>query len=302
MAFFGPIVAPRARDLTRVVFPGLALCSLTLNPSPVGAAESPAAPDAKPSGVAGSPGQPGASPKPHQRVSFGEPPRSPAQFSPDAGGLFFSPARLFTDEDAQLQLHRTNIVSRWPDPPKPFNPDPGASLKKPVAVREPLFPRPFASPPPFGSEPLPPDLALPRPNVQRSELVEQPVTKPEPSFPGNAPLPPEQALPRLQPRANEHIAYEFHNLNYPVNQQLMGYPANSVPAPNRWHIGFTPWRRYTDGSIEQPYETPQPLLWHPYKQSILKGDVPVIGQDIFLNLTATADTFRNCAESPRPAP
>ncbi len=33
------------------------------------------------------------------------------------------------------------------------------------------------------------------------------------------------------------------------------------------------------------YDTPR--LWDPYKQSVLKGDVPVMGQDIFLSLSAT---------------
>jgi hypothetical protein len=33
------------------------------------------------------------------------------------------------------------------------------------------------------------------------------------------------------------------------------------------------------------YETPR--LWHPYEQSFLKGDVPIIGQDIFTNLTVS---------------
>jgi hypothetical protein len=63
-----------------------------------------------------------------------------------------------------------------------------------------------------------------------------------------------------------------------------------VPVPDRWRIGFVPWKRYTSGVTEQPYETPEPRLWHPYQQSLLKGDVPIIGQDIFLNLTASAET------------
>ena len=299
MAFFGPIVAPLARDLTRAVLPGLALCSLALDPSNVIAAEPAYAPIAMPPEGAGAV-PPLAQPKPHQRVTVGPPPRPPALFNPDAGGRLVGPGRT-PGEDGSRQLRRTNIVSRWPDPPGPFNPDPGASLKRPVAPREPMFPRLFTPPPPFGSEPLPPELQWPRSGVRRSEIVEQPAPRTESTFTGNAPLPVNQQLPRLNTRANEHIEFDFHNLNYPINQQLIGYPPDSLPTPNRWRIGFTPWRRYTDGSIEQPYETPQPLLWHPYKQSILKGDAPVIGQDIFLNLTATADTIAELRRIPTPS-
>ncbi|HEY6229214.1 MAG TPA: hypothetical protein VI282_19005, partial [Verrucomicrobiae bacterium] len=67
-------------------------------------------------------------------------------------------------------------------------------------------------------------------------------------------------------------------------------PANTAPAPDRWRVGFAPWKRYTSGVTEQPYENPQTYLWHPYRQSLLKGDAPIIGQDIFLNLTASSQT------------
>jgi len=70
---------------------------------------------------------------------------------------------------------------------------------------------------------------------------------------------------------------------------------------NRWRIGFVPWRRYTSGEIETPYETPKPMLWHPYQQSILKGDAPILGQDIFLNLTASSETEFEARRLPTPS-
>ena len=56
-------------------------------------------------------------------------------------------------------------------------------------------------------------------------------------------LPPGQTLPRLYPRANEHIEYEFHNLNYPINQQLLGYP----PAERRLAVALALELRYRLG-------------------------------------------------------
>ena len=55
--------------------------------------------------------------------------------------------------------------------------------------------------------------------------------------------------------------------------------------PNRWFIGFGRWKRYADPSTETPYQSGALRFWHPYLQSQLKGDAPVIGQDIFFNLT-----------------
>src|SRR5207245_7266437 len=62
-----------------------------------------------------------------------------------------------------------------------------------------------------------------------------------------------------------------------------------VPGPNastnRWFIRFGRSKRYADPSTETPYQSDL-HLWHPYLQSKLKGDAPIIGQDIFLNITA----------------
>src|SRR5205814_5066415 len=55
--------------------------------------------------------------------------------------------------------------------------------------------------------------------------------------------------------------------------------------PNRWFIGCARWKRYADPSTETPYQSGALLFWHPYLQSQLKGDAPILGQDIFLNLT-----------------
>ncbi len=43
------------------------------------------------------------------------------------------------------------------------------------------------------------------------------------------------------------------------------------------------------------------MLWHPYQQSLLKGDSPIIGQDIFLDLTAETETDFEARRIPTPS-
>ena len=43
------------------------------------------------------------------------------------------------------------------------------------------------------------------------------------------------------------------------------------------------------------------MLWHPYKQSLLKGDAPIIGQDIFLDLTLSSESDFEGKRIPTPS-
>ncbi len=68
--------------------------------------------------------------------------------------------------------------------------------------------------------------------------------------------------------------------------------------------GYLPipvWQRYNGTEIESPYMYQTPQLWDPYKQSILKGDTPVIGQDIFFAMTATSFTSYEARDVPTPS-
>jgi hypothetical protein len=218
--------------------------------------------------------------KPHQAVSTNTPPASPEIFNPD-------PNQLNLPEPPQTDFRWTRrlIVSTNSAPSATFNPDPGASLRAPTNAPVPLFNEPEA-PPIFAPPEIPADKSLPRENVRVSEMV-APTNPPPRSF-GSEPLTNGLALPRENTRRELKIYQDFRTPNY--SPRKTDYPTNTEPRPDRWRIGFVPWRRYTSGVAEQPYETPEPLLWAPYKQSVLKGDVPVIGQDIFLDLTASSET------------
>src|SRR5436190_18363904 len=220
--------------------------------------------------------------KPHQAISPGTPPQSPAVFDPDPNTLV-----LPTNRPPATNWSRGLTVSSNAPPASPpqFNPDPGAALRPPTSQPPPFFrsdPQPVAVTP----SPLPPENALPRSSVRSGEIL-PPKQSPPGTF-GLEPVPRELELPRENTRRNLKIGQEFHASD--ISMQGVSYPPNTQARPDRWRLGFVPWRRYTSGVSEQPYETPAPLLWHPYKQSVLKGDVPIFGQDIFLNLTASAQT------------
>ncbi|MBI3848714.1 MAG: hypothetical protein HY298_00275 [Verrucomicrobia bacterium] len=223
--------------------------------------------------------------RPYQIISPGEPPLSPAEFNPDAG---VAPIRtnLFDEPETTLQLKRIPSRPPSPSPPAVFNPDPGAAFRPPPPPMS-FFTNEFTLLP-FSGDAIPESLVLPRTNLVSPQLFV--VEPPPPSNYGREPLSKDLTLPRRQTRSNQHIQYQWKNRDYPLSRQGKGYPPNSEPETNRWRIGFAPWRRYATGTTETPYETPKPMLWHPYKQSLLKGDTPIIGQDIFLNLTAGTQT------------
>ncbi len=197
---------------------------------------------------------------------------------------------------------KTLLHSEWmtnassPLPPSFFNPDPGAMLK-PEASNAPFFTNVIFSAPVFSGDAIPQSLELPRTNV-RSEVLE--FTNPPVGGYGKELLPQKLKLPRENTRGNEYIKTKWETRAYPAPGNY-ALPPFAIPETNRWRIGFVPWRRYTSGDIEQPYKTPQPMLWRPYAQSILKGDAPIIGQDIFLNLTAGSETTFELRRIPTPS-
>ena len=218
--------------------------------------------------------------KPHQAVSTNTPPASPEIFNPDPNALQL-PEPPPTDF---RWVHRVTI-STDRSPAAQFNPDPGASLRAPTNAPAALFNEPTA-PPIFSPPEIPGDRLLPRESIRVGEIF--PPTNPPPRSFGSAPLPDNLKLPRANVRRELKIYQDFSVPEYSLRTSV--YPTNTVPVPDRWRIGFAPWKRYTSGSIEDPYESPTTFLWYPYQQSLLKGDVPIIGQNIFLDLTASAES------------
>lgn len=146
---------------------------------------------------------------------------------------------------------QNELYDEGPLSPSQFNPDPGAHRQAEPEAPPDLFPPILPQLPDYGEEALPRSLELPRKGVR-------------------------EVVPR-----RHKLEYE----EYAESANGIGLPANSEPVPNRWFIGFGRWKRYADPSTETPYQSGALKYWHPYLQSLLKGDAPIIGQDIFLNLT-----------------
>jgi len=61
-----------------------------------------------------------------------------------------------------------------------------------------------------------------------------------------------------------------------------------LEVPDRWNVTMPQWNRYGRGG-DYPYVRTN-HWWDPFNRNRLKGDVPIFGQQTFLNITATSDT------------
>jgi len=139
-------------------------------------------------------------------------------------------------------------IEQPPLPSPPFNPDPGGGKTRMPPEEMSLFDDEPMYPPVYQPPSLPPGLALPRPNVRETTPAQ----------------------------------HQYSYRTYPPSPRLPPYTQSTT---NRWLINFGRWKRYQDPSTETPYQYETPRLYNPYQQSILKGDVPIIGQDIFTTIT-----------------
>jgi hypothetical protein len=224
-----------------------------------------------------------------QRQTTGTPPSEPGKTPADPGAPLPALPPLV---EPTLQMRRRPQTPEPTLPPTRFNPDPGAVFKPERApAADPYFQRnqvPFPVRP--QEAPLPPAQAGARAPLERPwfELTPNP---PPPRY-GTDALPADQKLPRAGVRENRFIPNSWHAPEaYPLAAEHRGYGPNTTPVTDRWrNTGFVSWRRYTAGDTDEiPYYHPKPERWHYYRQSVLKGDLPVRGQDLFLNLTATGE-------------
>ncbi len=185
-----------------------------------------------------------------------------------------------------------------PKAPLQFNPDPGGistPAAKPMPKLRPIPKMPSAPPPEpknIGGSPF--DIGLPQSGTPFAALPE---LTDRPSLFGDDflyipridtdPVPGDLFLPRRRVRSQNLQSGIFHYREYPMGQEGLGLLPNSEPLNNRWAIPFPKWQRYLDPRHEVPYGDGRETLklWHPYEQSKLKGDAPIIGQEIFANVT-----------------
>lgn len=70
---------------------------------------------------------------------------------------------------------------------------------------------------------------------------------------------------------------------------------------DRWRVGLPEWDRNQHGHpLEEDYPYSPGDRWNPYRQSVLKGDYPILGQHNFLNITAATDQIIEARQLPTP--
>ena len=252
-------------------------------------------------------------------------PLSPAEFSPDPSVNPLPEPRLPDDQiKAETTISEGSLL-----PPSQFNPDPGMgneggelkagrgtseahSGRKENALSERFFKddpglgddrffrRDAGAPKEFPkyTATIPDDLKLPRQRLEQrqidAELGQESDSEDryEPEIGGP------MVLPRKGVRYEEHISENWHAGHYGHPDA----PSNSVAVEDRYRIATGVWNRYLDDRVaETPYERNTPYLWHPYYQSVLKGDLPIIGQDIFASLTLQNTTDIEVHDIPIPS-
>jgi hypothetical protein len=144
-----------------------------------------------------------------------------------------------------------------------YNPDPGA---EPVPATTDSWMSPLLTEPPeYGLEPLPDELLLPRDDVW----------------------------------LNKRKLSKFKNRDSFLEE---GLPKHTEIVPSRWNVPYQVHDRYENRETsETPFQDGLPELWHPYRQSVLKGDVPVLGEDVFLRLAVTSFTEFESRRLPIPS-
>jgi hypothetical protein len=205
-------------------------------------------------------------------------PKSPTQFNPDPGATKSTPA--VPAPQLRPRVTPPEIAPGAPPAPPPLPPQPTLPTGSPLDLG---FPGSTGSP-------LIPVLPAPIPGAP--ELKERPALFGDdflyiPRF-DTEPIPSNLKLPRRGVRSPALRDNIFHYREYPMGQEGLGLLPRSEPMVNRWAIPFPKWQRYMDPSHETPYGDGRETIkwWHPYEQSKLKGDAPIIGQDIFANVTA----------------
>ena len=136
-----------------------------------------------------------------------------------------------------------------------------------------------------------PNVALALPFPPRTSTTRNAATQPSTATQTNVASPATSTMEPASPPVHEPALTPF---GFTGPSSITASPAPSsdfLPIPDRWRIGFPPdYRQNTRGSFLDPYH-----------QNVLKGDYPIIGQDIFLDLTLTSDTLFEARRLPTPS-
>jgi hypothetical protein len=113
-----------------------------------------------------------------------------------------------------------------------------------------------------------------------------------PSSPANAPPPPAPSIGVIQRVGAEQPAQTIQPVELPPADQVFR------TEPDRWLITMPDWDRYGTGGEHPDVKGSR---WDPFNRNKLKGDLPIFGQQTFLNLTLISDTFMDFRRLPTPS-
>jgi hypothetical protein len=154
-------------------------------------------------------------------------------------------------------------------------------------------PAPTPAPPPPTTKPAAPPAApttKPVPPPPTAKPVAPPVTPATPPA-----TPPAKPVPVAPPVAAPQAPPTPPPVR-PTGPITTGN-AEFVPIPDRWRLEFPQWQRYPEDS-ETPFVRNRGL--DPYDQNVLKGDLPIAGENLFLNLTFVSETPFEFRKVPTP--
>ncbi len=198
----------------------------------------------------------------------------PAQFNPDPG-MGMNPGQNMAKPGERGSI--TGQAEKFPGSGRFFKDDPGFNDDR-FFRRDAGVPKAF----PKFIPTIPDDLQLPRQRLEQRRIEAELVQGPDAWDRYEPDIAEPFVLPRRGVRYEEHISENWHAGHH----EHSDIPPNTTAVEDRYRIATGVWNRYLDDSVaETPYERKTPYFWHPYYQSVLKGDLPVIGQDIFASLT-----------------
>lgn len=84
-----------------------------------------------------------------------------------------------------------------------------------------------------------------------------------------------------------------------IRPRSMQMDPHFVPVEDRWRIGFPEWDRYGKGHPPvDDYPYVKGAWWDPFNQNVLKADYPILGQNIFLDVTGLTQAFFELRQTP----
>jgi hypothetical protein len=200
---------------------------------------------------------------------------------------------------APRPVERANLAPTAPPPPRAAAPLAPAA---PVGIPTPM-PMPTASRSPAPLPPIPEAPAVPTAQPGKAgepAKAEKTTDKAPPKDTTRQPidrlLQPTTPINQNTVEAASQASYVyFPTLGFagPSGVALRsGGNAEYETIEDRWRIGFPEWDRYGAGHprvFDYPY---QPGRWYdPYRQNVIKGDYPIIGQHTFFVFTGTNSTL-----------